>query len=121
MKRNNLVWFVLMHVIYLVYSLSGIFSKHAAAEPFLSGKWILWYAGVLAILGGYAIAWQQILKHIPLNTAYMNKAVTCIWGMLWGVIIFRETVTLSNLIGGGLVIAGIVLIGAGQKSHEQTD
>ena len=72
---------IALHLLLLVYSLSGIFSKNAAHEPFLSPMFILLYGGMLAILFIYAIGWQQILKRLSLSMAFANKAVTVIWGM----------------------------------------
>ena len=61
-------------------------------------------------LGIYAIVWQQLLKHISLTTAFCNKAVTIIWGMLWGVLIFSETITWNMIVGAVIVIAGVVMV-----------
>lgn len=94
---------------WLVYSLSGIFSKNAAHEPFLSPMFILLYGGMLAILFIYAIGWQQILKRLSLSMAFANKAVTVIWGMVWGFFIFGESVSALNILGAAMVIVGVVL------------
>ena len=82
---------IALHLLLLVYSLSGIFSKNAAREPFLSPMFILLYGGMLVILFIYAIGWQQILKRLSLSMAFANKAVTVIWGMVWGFFIFGES------------------------------
>lgn len=47
---------------------------------------------------------------MPLTTAFANKAVTIIWGMLWGVLIFRESITPAMIIGSVVIIAGIWLV-----------
>ena len=98
-----------LHLLLLVYSLSGFFSKNAAAQPVMSFQFVLLYGGMLAILFGYAIGWQQVIKRLPLTLAFANKAVTVIWGMVWGVIFFGETITLPMVIGEALVMAGVVL------------
>ena len=41
---------IALHLLLLVYSLSGIFSKNAAHEPFLSPMFIIQYVGKLFIL-----------------------------------------------------------------------
>ncbi|MCM1299439.1 MAG: triose-phosphate transporter family protein [Firmicutes bacterium] len=111
--------FLILNLILLFYSLGGILSKTAAGKPFLSLEFILLYGGMLFILGVYAILWQQIIKHIPLNVAYANKAVCLIWGMIWGAVIFKEQITLSNLIGAAVVIAGVLLmVTGGEKKNE---
>ena len=60
----------------------------AAGYSFLSLPFIFWYGLVILNLGIYAVVWQQIIKHLPLTTAYANKAVTIVWGILWGSLFF---------------------------------
>ena len=62
------------------------------------------------ILGVYAVAWQQILKHFDLSTAFCNKAVTVIWGMVFGAIIFHEKITWNMIIGAVIVIVGVIMV-----------
>ena len=77
-------WFLLLHVILGVYAGSSVCSKLAARQPFLSAAFILLYGLMLAALVVYAVGWQQVIKHLPLTTAYANKAVTVVWGILLG-------------------------------------
>ncbi|MBR6356558.1 MAG: transporter, partial [Lachnospiraceae bacterium] len=67
---------IILNVLLLVYSLSGVCSKLAAGEAFLSGRFLLFYGIVLFLLAVYAVAWQQIIKRLPLTMAYANKAVS---------------------------------------------
>ena len=60
---------------------------------------------MVALLGVYALGWQQVLRHIPLSAAYANKAVTVVWGCVWGLLLFREQLTPGKLAGGALVLA----------------
>lgn len=98
-----------LHILLMVYSASGILSKTAAGVPFLSIEFCCLYAGILALLGLYAIGWQQILKRMPLTTAFSNKAITIVWGIIWGALFFLEPVTLPKIGGAILIIAGVVL------------
>lgn len=102
-------WFLLLHVILGVYAGSSVCSKLAARQPFLSAAFILLYGLMLAALVVYAVGWQQVIKHLPLTTAYANKAVTVVWGILLGLAIFGEAVTLRQVIGAAIIICGIVL------------
>ena len=111
--------YIALHVIILIYSFSGICSKTAASKDFLSFEWLLFYGLVLLILAFYAIVWQQILKKLPLNVAYANKAITVIWGMLLGCIVFGETVNVPRIIGGVLILAGIILMSPAGKSKDR--
>lgn len=113
MKKDTIKWFIILHIIILIYSLSGISSKTAAGYDFLSLQWIFFYGLVVCILGFYAIAWQQVLKHLPLITTYANKAVTTIWGLIWGLIVFGEAITPQKVIGAAVVIFGVYLVVSG--------
>ena len=93
----------------MVYSMSGICSKLAAGESFLSARFCIYYAVIIVLLGVYAIGWQQVIKRIPLTTAFANKAVTVVWGIVWGWFFFGESITPGKLKGAGMVIAGVVL------------
>ena len=98
-----------LHMLLMVYSTSGILSKLAAGVDFLSIEFCLYYGGVPLLLGFYAIGWQQILKRLPLTTAFSNKAVTIVWGIIWGALFFFEPITLPKAVGALLIIAGVVL------------
>lgn len=88
----------------------------ASQYPVMSVPFILFYGGVLIILFGYAILWQQIIKKMPLVTAYANKAVTVVWGLLWGLIVFKERISFFNIVGVIIIVVGIVLV---VKSDEE--
>ena len=100
---------IALHLLFMLYSTSGIFSKLAAGESFLSFRFCLYYSIVIALLAVYAVGWQQIIKHLPLTTAFANKAVTAAWGLVWGRLWFHEHISFGKVFGAGLVIAGIVL------------
>jgi len=109
-KIENAIWFVLLHVLLLVYSFSDIASKLASGKPFLSLEFILFYGMVIGLLGLYAIFWQQILKKIPLITAYANKSVTIIWGMVFGALIFKEQISWNQILGAIIIIIGVYFV-----------
>lgn len=99
-----------LHIMLLLYSLGGICSKYAANSEFLSMRFILFYGIVILDLAFYAICWQQVLKHLPLVVAYVNKSVTVIWGILWGCLFFKDTITWRNIVGALIIVAGVYLV-----------
>lgn len=109
-KTGNVKYYIMLHALLAVYSLSGVCSKMAGQHEALSFWFIFWYGLVVLNLGVYAIVWQQIIKHLPLNTAYSNKAVTIVWGILWGVLFFHETVKWNMIVGALIVIAGVIVV-----------
>lgn len=104
--------FIFLHVVLLLYSLCSVCSKNAAAYDFLSLNWMLWYGLSLCGLFAYAILWQQVLKKMPLSIAYANKAVVILWGIIWSVSFFRETLKPNMLIGAAIIIIGVYIVGA---------
>jgi drug/metabolite transporter (DMT)-like permease len=108
-KKTDLKLYLILHVMLMVFSLSSVCSKSASAQAFMSPKWILFYGTMILILGIYAIVWQQIIKRMPLTTAYANKAVAVVWGQIWGLLFFHENVTPGKIIGALIIVAGIVL------------
>ena len=109
MQRSNAKWIIITHILLLCYSTEGIFSKLAAREYFLSIRFMMLYGIVLLVMAVYALGWQQIIKHLPLTSAYANKAATVVWGIVWGVLVFHEEVTAGKVIGAVLVILGVAL------------
>lgn len=102
--------YALLHFILIMLSIAGVFSKFSSTQTFLSIGFILFYCGSLIILFMYAILWQQILKYIPLTVAYVNKGMCLIWGMVFGKIIFNETITSQMIIGSIIVFIGILMV-----------
>ena len=100
---------IALHCLLLFYTFSGILSKTASGCSVLSFEFVLLYGGMLFVLFVYAIGWQQIIKRISLTLAFANKAVTVVWGMLWGVLFFHEGLNAGMVFGAVLVVSGIVL------------
>lgn len=108
--------FFALHMLLMVYSVSSLLSKCASGVPFLSLEFCLFYVGIIALLGIYALGWQLILARMPLTTAFSNKAVTVVWGIVWGVVFFAEPLTIPKVVGAILIIAGVALF-----SHADID
>lgn len=119
MDKSKIKVLILLHGMLMIYSMSGICSKMASKAEFLSFEFCFYYAIIIGLLGFYAIGWQQIIKRLPLTTAFANKAVTVVWGLVWGAIIFKEAITLGKVIGAVLVIVGVVIFA--RADEEQRD
>lgn len=100
---------MLLNAVIIIYSFCAVLSKIASRYPVMSKEFALCYGTIIVILGFYAIVWQQIIKRLPLTTAFANKAITVVWGMVWGVLFFHESVTLGKIVGIVLVVLGVVL------------
>ena len=99
-----------MQLIVMIYTLSGVASKFASGQNFLSKGFVLFYGIEICILGVYAILWQQMIKHFDLSIAYANRAMALLWSLLWAVIFFSEQISIKNVIGVIIVIVGIIII-----------
>ena len=93
----------------MVNSLAGVASKFAGRQKFLSFKFMLCYGMVLVITFVFALAWQQLLKHMSLTFAFTNKPITIIWGLIWGVTIFHEKLSWKMILGSAIILVGIIV------------
>lgn len=91
-------------------SFSGVFSKIASRFDFLSFKFLVFYGASLAVLGIYAVVWQQILRRVDLTTAFSNRALSVVWSMLWGIVLFHEVLTFKMVFGAIIIMIGIMLV-----------
>lgn len=120
MNKTKLKTLLGLHLLLMVYSMSSICSKLAAGSEFLSFRFCLFYAVIIALLGLYAIGWQQVIKRLPLTVAFANKSITVVWGIIWGVVFFREEITAGKVVGALLVIAGVILYVRDDGGEEET-
>lgn len=102
--------YAFLHILILLFSFSSVFSKLASGYDFLSFEFCLFYGLAILVLGVYAILWQQILKKFTLTTAFLNKAVTVIWGIVLGFLILGEGIKLNMIIGAAIVLIGVCIV-----------
>ena len=93
----------------LIYACTTIFTKMSSRQEMMSWPYLLWVAGAVIVMGVYAVLWQQVIKRMPLSTAYMFKGTSLIFILLISVLLFGEAITLNNIIGSAIIIIGIVL------------
>ena len=115
MTKSRFKDYLALHGIMFVYSLATIASKLASASPFLSGQFILYFFLLNLLAAIYAVVWQQVIKRIPLNTAYSTKSIGIVWGVLWGRLFFMEKVTPWMVLGCLIIIIGIILVVNGDE------
>ena len=106
MLRN----YISLHGLMLLYSFGAVCSKFASRYRFFSAGFCFYYGLAVAVLVVYAIVWQQLLKKIPLVTGYANKAVTVVWGLLWGRLFFGEAITVKSMLGAMFIMFGIYIV-----------
>ena len=109
-KNNNIKTLIVMQIAVLFFSLSGVMGKNASQYEFMSFGFILFYGLEILILGIYAIVWQQVIKKIDISVAYVNKATTIFWSMIFAFIIFNEKITIQNIIGVIIIFIGVLVV-----------
>lgn len=82
----------------------------------MSVAFCLLYGMVVLLLILYAVFWQQIIKELPLIIAYANKAVTVVWGIVWGTLIFKEQLSLWKITGAVVIVIGVYIVVSSEES-----
>ncbi len=109
--------FIDLHLCVLVYSISTVLIKSASRYQMMSFNYILLMCLSIAILGVYAILWQQVIKKFKPSVAYSNKSITTIWTLLASAIFFGEGITVQNVVGAIIIIVGVILIAQEQDNE----
>lgn len=124
---------LMLQVVFLIYSFTSLAQKltssylpkgAATAEEFFKQlfqvKLILSGGLVVLLLGIYAILWQQVIKKFELSVAYANKAVTLLWALIWGIVLFHEELTWGKVVGILVVMIGIYVLNS-EKEHGKNE
>lgn len=106
-KKRNLYLMALAAI--FCESFSSVFLKLAGREGMLTPRYVFFYLCAVGVMGIYAIAWQLILEKLPLTTAYLRKGVTYVLIFIWAAVIFGEQITVQQIVGIGIIIAGMVV------------
>lgn len=109
-KRISLKSIIILQLVIVIYTLSGVAAKGAAGYEMFSWQFIFFYGLEMAILGVYAILWQQMIKRFDLSVAYANRSMAILWSLVWAVVFFHEKITVNNVLGVLIVLAGTVLV-----------
>lgn len=117
--KNKLFPVLVMHFGFLFYSFYTVLGKIASRYDFLSIKWLFLYCILIFILAIYALLWQQVLKHIALSVAMANKAITIVWGLIWSILIFKDTISLLQIFGAVVIVVGIVVLAVAEKKNQK--
>lgn len=61
-------------------------------------------------IGLRAIFWQHLLKLVDLSSVYPYAAFVQVLILLYAVVLFDEAITLNNLVGLAIMLAGVFFI-----------
>lgn len=117
MKKTSMKNILMLQGIIILYSISSVVAKLASKQETMSTGFILLYVLEVAILGVYAILWQQAIKKFELSIAYANRAMVVLWSMVWAVLMFDNKITPLNILGLALIVAGTVIVNREEKGE----
>lgn len=101
--------YLLLYGGFVIYSLVSVLAKQAAAQDNL--LWAsIYMIGEIFTLGIYAVIWQQVLKIFPLMVAMSSKGITVVLSLIWSICLFREEITIFNIIGAAVIVFGIWMV-----------
>lgn len=118
--------FLLLQIALFIVSFGAVCSKMAGRQELLSVPFFAFYGTLILILFVYAIIWQQVLKRISLVVAYACKGIGIIYGIIWGIVFFKEEITWKMIAGAVLVLIGVYIfifgeIKAGKKEETKNE
>ena len=118
MRNSRVGLYAFLQLAVLIYSLSMLAAKAAGREAWLSAPFLAYYAAMLLCLGVYALCWQPLLKKLSLSVAFCCKAMSVVWGIVGGALLFGEALTPKKLVGAAIVVLGIALVVAGRGKEQ---
>lgn len=113
---KDIIW---LQIVVMIYTFSGVTAKIASNKE--TFQFMLLYGVEIAILGVYAILWQQLIKKFDLSIAYANKAIGILWSMIWAVVFFHNEITWKNICGVMLVVAGTIILNTDIRDGEKEE
>lgn len=106
--------YIQLHLNILLFSLTSVFSKAASVRYNRNGLHdtllFVFLFLMLANCGIYALAWQRVIKKFQLNVAYANRTIYLIWSQVWALLIFKENLSVNNIIGLVIVFIGVLVV-----------
>jgi len=125
MKKDKvfIINLILLQAVVIIYTLTSIVGRVASGAKMLSLEFVLFYGLDVFILGVYAICWQQMIKKFDLSIAYANRAMAILWTAIWSTLIFRDKLSIKQIIGIVIVMIGTVVVNLvpRQKGGEEND
>lgn len=108
---------ILLQGVVIIYTISSVMSKEASASKGQLLRFFFFFGMEFVFLGIYAVLWQQMIKRFELSVAYANRSMAVLWSMVWAVIFFHDTITVKNIVGVLLVVAGTAIVNMDTKER----
>jgi len=99
------------------YGLTGMGGVFVNGKTFISSikdlfvSPYIWFGALLYILG--TLYWFALLSKHNLSYVYPMLSVGYVFGMIAGMLFFKETISLTSWIGMGIIFAGFIILSIG--------
>ena len=98
-------------------------TKYAALWAADAGTYALvinpFFAASVGFLALQALAWQIVLRHFTLSFSYLFTSLTYPLVLFFSAFLFAEKITIMNLAGTAVIVAGILLIIKGEAPADE--
>lgn len=115
--------YLFLHFSVILFSFTSVFSKYASIQYNEGGignpKLYLFVFLMFFDCFIYAICWQKNIKKFELNIGYANRSVYLIWSQLWAVTFFHESLSVRNIIGLVIVLAGVIIVSLSAEQKKE--
>lgn len=121
MRKFYLVGFALLMLFDTIGQSSFKFTANHAEPLELSLDWVIrvfsnpWvYIAIFGYIGAF-FTWMTLLKKAPVGPAFAASHLEVVTVMIASVWLFHEQITLTKLIGAGLIVGGIIFLALAEK------
>lgn len=121
--KKKITWknIIILQAVIIIYTVSSVVAKFATGKELFSFSFFLFYGIEIMVLGAYALLWQQMIKKFDLSIAYANRAMALLWSALWAVILFKDSLSVKQIIGILIVIAGTIVVNSDKKQEVEAN
>lgn len=122
MKQTNklFVWGLLGATI-LLQALTLILFKQAAITletfSFMAIITNVFYLVSFSLFFVRSVIWQLVLKHLPLSIAYPAVSLNMVLLLIFGYLLFGETISWNNILGTAVMLMGVILMNTSKETH----
>lgn len=124
MRKFYFIGFLILLAFDTLGQVSFKMTAEAAAPVAADFAWLLriisciWvYVAIFGYIGAF-FTWLTLLRRAPVGPAFAAAHLEVVTVMLASVWIFHEKLDMPQLIGGGLIIAGIIVLAFAEKRQE---
>ena len=119
-KKITLKDILILQAVIIIYTLSSVTAKLASGKELFSFSFFMFYGLEIVILGVYALLWQQMIKKFELSIAYANRAMALLWSAIWAIVLFKDSLSIKQIIGIAIVILGTIVVNSDKKTEVES-